>query len=226
MEVQAALQPPSAIAKKAARPVMFLYRKEGRAAFISHINVMRVFEQTFQRAGIPVAFTNGYNPKPKMEFVNPLSTGITGSREVLLADIHGGTELDESDTCAKLNLAVSEGFVFERMIAFDTDRRMTLGKHLGGSVYTISDVRDENIRMVLDEWSRQCGIGVSVAKLTIGGKPVYTAVIEGEKNPVKSLFGNDVDKFAVLSSLKMHRDSLFVGSYADGAKDFASSGLI
>ena len=160
-----------------------------------------------------------------MEF-NPLSTGITGSREVLLADIHGGTELDESDTCAKLNLAVSEGFVFERMIAFDTDRRMTLGKHLGGSVYTISDVRDENLRMVLDEWSRQCGIGVSVAKLTIGGNPVYTAVIEGEKNPVKSLFGNDVDKFAVLSSLKMHRDSLFVGSYADGAKDFASLGLI
>ncbi|HCG62366.1 MAG TPA: hypothetical protein DEZ27_00785, partial [Sphaerochaeta sp.] len=37
--------------------MLFFYRKEGRATFISHINVMRIFEQTFQRAGIPVAFT-------------------------------------------------------------------------------------------------------------------------------------------------------------------------
>ena len=212
--------------KNPSRPVMFLYRKEGRASYISHINVMRIFEQSFQRSGIPVAFTQGYTPKPKMEFVNPLSTGVSGSSEVLLVDIHGGTDLDEQQTLEKLNAKVSEGFVFERMFAFDTERRMTLSKHMGGSVYTLSDVADGHLVKVLDEWTHRCGLGVSVAKLSIDGKPVYTVVTEGEMNPIKALFGKEVDKFAVLSSMKIHREKLYRGDYADGAKDFASLGLI
>ena len=40
-------------------PVIFIYEKNDRAIYLSHINVMRIFEQTFQRAGIQVAFTQG-----------------------------------------------------------------------------------------------------------------------------------------------------------------------
>lgn len=208
------------------RPVMFFYRKEGRATYISHINVMRIFEQTFQRSGIPVAFTQGYNPKPKMEFVNPLSTGISGSSEVMLVDIHDGASLDAGETLAKLNDAISEGFVFEKMVAFDTDRRMTLSKHMGGSVYTITDVTDDEYLRILDGWVQCCGRGVSVAKLTIGGKATYTVIVEGEKNLVKTLFGAEKDKFAVLSAMRIHRESLYIGSYADGPKDYASLGTM
>jgi len=215
---------PVAESEEPSRPVLFFYRKEGRATFISHISVMRIFEQTFQRSRIPVTFTQGYNPKPKMEFVNPLSTGISGSEEVLLVDIHGGTALDAQETVKQLNSMVSEGFVFTRMIAFDTDRRMTLSKHMGGSVYTISDVRDDAYVQVLDEWTKRCGVGVSVAKLSIEGKPTYTVIMEGEKNPVKTLFGNVPDKFAVLSFMKIHRESIFIGRYGDGPVGYASVG--
>ena len=207
---------------KASRPVLFLYKKQGRASFISHINVMRIFEQAFQRAGIPVAFTKGFNPKPKMEFVNPLSTGIVGEAEVVLVDIHGGDELVEAETLAVLNSVVSEGFVFTRMIAYDTDRRITLSKHMGGSVYTISKVQDPSLVGRLDEWVHCCGVGVSVAKLTIAGDAEYTVILTGEKNPIKTLFGKDVDKFAVLSSMEIHREMLYLGSYADGPKDYSS----
>ena len=204
------------------RPVMFFYRKEGRASFISHINVMRIFEQAFQRAGIPVAFTQGYNPKPRMEFVNPLSSGITGGAEVVLVDIHGGTALDHDKTLSALGSAVPEGFVFTGMRAIDSDRRIRLSKHLGGSVYTISEVQDASLRKTLDEWAGTCGTGVSVARLVIAGDSVYTVVIDGEKNIIKTLFGKDRDKFAVLSDMKIHREMLFVGSYSNEPEDYAT----
>jgi hypothetical protein len=207
---------------KPSRPVLFFYRKEGRAAFISHIHVMRLFEQAFQRAQIPVTFTQGYNPKPKMEFVNPLSTGVTGGAEVVLVDIHGGDFLNREDTLKILNASISEGFVFTDMKAFETDRRVTLSKHMGGSIYTISHMEDAELKEKMDQWVHCCGVGVSVAKLTIGGDPTYTAIINGEKNPIKTLFGKDVDKFAVLSSMKIHRDMIFLGSYTDGPNDFTT----
>jgi len=204
------------------KPVLFFYRKEGRATFISHINVMRIFEQTFQRAGIPVAFTQGYNPKPKMEFVNPLSTGISGSAEVLLVDIHGGTALDTQRTIALLNNSVSEGFVFTSMIPFDTERRTTLSKHMGGSVYTVRNIKDHKFQEKMDEWVQCCGVGVSVAKLTVGGKPEYTVVMQGEKNPIKTLFGGEMNKFTVLSSMEIHREMLFVGTYGEEPRNYST----
>jgi radical SAM family uncharacterized protein len=207
---------------KPSRPVMFFYRKEGRATFISHIHVMRIFEQAFQRAHIPVAFTQGYNPKPKMEFVNPLSTGISGQSEVVLVDIHGGLELDYEQTLKLLNDSISEGFIFTQMKAFSTDRRVTLSKHMGGSIYTISEVSDPAIERKLEEWTNCCGVGVSVARVKVQGTYVYTAILAGEKNPVKTLFGKEIDKFAVLSSMKIHRETIYLGSYSDGLRDYTT----
>ena len=207
------------------RPVLFFYRKEGRATFISHINVMRIFEQTFQRARIPVSFTQGFNPKPKMEFVNPLSTGMSGSEEALLIDIHGGTTLDTNEVLKSLNSLVSEGFVFTDMQAIDTERRLTLAKYMGGSVYTISEVNDAQIQATLDEWAQTCGVDVSVAKLVVSGNPIYTVILKGERNLIKTLLGTTENKFALLANMKVHRDKIFVGAYKDNPDSYSAEYL-
>ena len=54
------------------------YEKTGRAVYNSHIAVMRQFEMAFQRAGLDVMFTQGFNPKPRLEFLNPISLGVYG----------------------------------------------------------------------------------------------------------------------------------------------------
>ena len=198
-----------------ARPVLFFYAKQGRATFISHINVMRIFEQTFQRAQIPVSFTQGYNPKPKMEFVNPLSTGMSGANEVLLVDIHGGATLDKTKTITALNSLISEGFVFTDLQVIDTDRRVTLSKYLGGSIYTISEVEDEQLVAILDQRVHTNSVELSVAKLTLDDKPVYKVIMAGERNLIKTLFNTKENKFTLLSKMNIHRDMLFIGEYKD-----------
>jgi len=62
--------------------VLFKFEKTGKAVFLSHINIMNVFQSAFQRASVDLEFSSGYNPKPKLEFAHPLSLGISSSYEV------------------------------------------------------------------------------------------------------------------------------------------------
>jgi radical SAM-linked protein len=60
------------------------YEKSGTAVYLSHINMMKNFELMFQRLGIDIEFTHGFNPKPRLEFMSPLPLGISGKHEVFM----------------------------------------------------------------------------------------------------------------------------------------------
>lgn len=68
-----------------AEPVRHRMRhvKRGLARFVSHIDLIHYFSRLAARARVPVAFTEGFNPKPKFEFGPALSTGIESDCEWL-----------------------------------------------------------------------------------------------------------------------------------------------
>jgi radical SAM-linked protein len=49
--------------------------------YISHLDLMRVFERALRRSGIPVSYSQGFNPHPGMVFGLPLSVGVTSEAE-------------------------------------------------------------------------------------------------------------------------------------------------
>ena len=51
--------------------------------FISHHDLMKVFERAIRRANIPIAMSRGFNPHPKLSILLALSVGIVGKDEVL-----------------------------------------------------------------------------------------------------------------------------------------------
>ncbi len=59
---------------------MFFEKKEP-AIYVSHLDLMRCFERCIRRAGIPLWYTEGFNPRPFLTFALPLSLGITGLNE-------------------------------------------------------------------------------------------------------------------------------------------------
>jgi radical SAM-linked protein len=61
------------------------FSKEGDVRFTSHHDLMRVFERALRRAALPVAFSEGHNPRPRISLPAPLSVSFQGSNEV--ADI-------------------------------------------------------------------------------------------------------------------------------------------
>lgn len=62
------------------------YTVGGKVRFLSHRDVARVMERAIKRAGIPVAYTLGYSPRPKVQYGLALSTGYESDGEYV--DIH------------------------------------------------------------------------------------------------------------------------------------------
>ena len=83
----------------------FRFAKRGRAAYLSHLDVMRTFQRAFIRAGIRIRHSEGFNPHPKMSIALPLQLGCESVCELLDASVIDGPE----DMVAALNLVLPEG---------------------------------------------------------------------------------------------------------------------
>lgn len=66
-----------------------LFEKTGRAVWISHLDLMRLFQRAFKRAGLPLTHTQGFNPRPSVSIALPLSVGVESSCELLDFDLDG-----------------------------------------------------------------------------------------------------------------------------------------
>ncbi|NPV72012.1 MAG: DUF2344 domain-containing protein [Firmicutes bacterium] len=66
--------------------IRLLFKKGEPVRFISHLDTMRAFARAMRRAGLPVAFSRGFNPHPRMVFALPLAVGATSEMDVLDVD--------------------------------------------------------------------------------------------------------------------------------------------
>ena len=179
------------------------YEKKGRAVYNSHIAVMRQFEMAFQRAGLDVMFTQGFNPKPKMEFLNPISMGVCGENELLLCELP--VSQITPDTVNVLNKALADGFNVKSIKVLPpnpTGKKISLASKMKGSVFEISDIEDDEIRGILDT---QAGSGTSDFMLERIGEGCYRVTVFGDKNIFKLLFPKEMSKFHIAGSCHIVR---------------------
>jgi radical SAM-linked protein len=89
---------PAANAAGAGRPagirVRFRFAKVGKVRFTSHRDVARLWERALRRAGLPVASTEGFSPRPKVHFGLALSTGHESLGEYLDVDLREPVDLE------------------------------------------------------------------------------------------------------------------------------------
>ena len=84
-----------------------LFEKTGNARYISHLDLMRVFQRAFKRAGLPLTHTQGFNPRPSVSIALPLSLGVESRCELLDFDLE--VPLDCGEIREKLNASLVEG---------------------------------------------------------------------------------------------------------------------
>jgi len=85
-----------------------LFEKTGRAVWISHLDLMRLFQRAFKRAGLPLTHTQGYNPRPSVSIALPLSVGVSSRCELLDFALEG-EPLSNEEICNRLNRCLVEG---------------------------------------------------------------------------------------------------------------------
>lgn len=59
------------------------FSKGEEIKYISHLDLMRAWERTLRRARIPLAYSQGFNPRPRLFFASALPLGFTGRAEML-----------------------------------------------------------------------------------------------------------------------------------------------
>ena len=64
------------------RKLRVVYSKSKEAIYLSHLDMVRVFETALARADIIVEYTKGFNPRPEIVFAHPLSVGIESTGEI------------------------------------------------------------------------------------------------------------------------------------------------
>jgi radical SAM-linked protein len=55
--------------------------KKREMVFISHLDMLRLFMRTFHKANIPLVYTQGFHPKPKLSFARALPLGTESKKE-------------------------------------------------------------------------------------------------------------------------------------------------
>lgn len=85
-----------------------LFEKTGSAVWMSHLDLMRLMQRAFKRAGLPLTHTQGFNPRPSVSIALPLSVGVESVCEILDFDLEG--ELPPMETIqTRLNAVLVPG---------------------------------------------------------------------------------------------------------------------
>lgn len=88
--------------------VRIKFEKTGMMRFIGHLDVMRYFQKAMRRAGIDIAYSEGFSPHQKMSFAAPLGIGLEGTGEYF--DIEVNSFMPSSIMTKSLNDNMVEGF--------------------------------------------------------------------------------------------------------------------
>lgn len=70
------------------------FSKKDFMVFISHLDLMRTIERAIRRANIPLSFSKGFNPRPKISFATALALGVASDGEYMDMEIDEKIDLD------------------------------------------------------------------------------------------------------------------------------------
>lgn len=158
--------------------VRAVFKKTGRAIYISHLDLMRVMQRTFKRAKLPVWFTKGYNPHIYLMFPLPLSLGVSSECEYMDfgVDIIAGVP-DYDEIKSRLNAALPVGIEIVKL--YEPKNKHT---EIGSCEYTLEFICDKcgkNIELLFDSFMSQekifiekrCKVNMKKTIVTIDIKP-------------------------------------------------------
>jgi radical SAM-linked protein len=86
-----------------------LFEKTGNAVYISHLDLMRLFQRAFKRGGLNLKHTQGFSPRAMVSIALPLSVGVESCCEILDYELVGQEELSCEEIRERLNRTMPVG---------------------------------------------------------------------------------------------------------------------
>lgn len=121
---------------EAIQRVIIEFAKDGETAYIPHLGLVEIWNKAFQRSGLPVVYTEGFNPLPRFELAQSLSLGIGSGCEIgsfMLSEERSPESIE-----AELTKSLPRGLRITRVFAYRLSRKLrreALSKYLWGNTY-------------------------------------------------------------------------------------------
>lgn len=109
------------------------FRKEGYIKYTSHLDLLRLFSRSFRMTDIELKHSEGFNPHPKMSFVQPLSLGYSSACELFEFETVEHFELDE--ILRRLNSVFPKGVFAES--CYEYNEKNTLASLVDAAGYRV-----------------------------------------------------------------------------------------
>ena len=139
-----------------------LFEKMGNAVWISHLDLMRVFQRAFRRAGIAIYHSQGYSPRAHVSMALPLPVGTESQCELLDFAFAEGAQLPLESLPAQLNAVLPAGIrvlsaweggkKLKELTYLDASLSMYETALSGGTVSEEAQAQEAQIAAMFDAW--------------------------------------------------------------------------
>lgn len=164
------------------------FTKKNYLKYISHLDLMRLFQRAFRRGHIPIKYSEGFNPQPKFSIANPLALGIESIEEYMDIDLY--KKISTKDFIEIMNEELPDGIRI--LEAKYTEDKRSISSLISWSYYEIKfmagklNSKDE-FQGLIDEWLKEDKI--IIKKIRRKGNKIT----KRDQN-IKPLIGNIVIK--------------------------------
>lgn len=111
------------------------FSKTAHMRYTGHLDLHRTWERTFRRAGLPLAYSQGFNPRPKINLASALPLGFTSDGEV--ADVWFEESLPLAEVEERLARAIPPGLKINLVKEVDL-RAATLQTEVAAAEFTVT----------------------------------------------------------------------------------------
>ncbi|HEX2988998.1 MAG TPA: TIGR03936 family radical SAM-associated protein [Chloroflexota bacterium] len=122
--------------------------------YLSHLELMRMWERVFRRAGWHLAYSQGFNPHPRFSFAVPLPVGVAGEAELLELYLDEARPLDEAAEQLRGQLPKGAGVVRVDEVP---DTAPSMQRQLVGAEYVATCPPLSSVEALRGETARMMG---------------------------------------------------------------------
>ncbi len=111
------------------------FSREKPLRFLSHLDMMRLWERALRRSDLPLRYSQGYHPRPRLSMAAPLTVGMTAEAEWMELELASSVALEE--VCERLPAQLPAGLALH-WVREASPQAPALGACLRAADYTVT----------------------------------------------------------------------------------------
>ena len=128
--------------------IIAAFQKNKEISYTSHLDVQRTLQRSFRRAELPLAYSKGFNPHPKLSFATALATGYTSSSEWFEVELD--RSIEPQTFIERVNSVLPDGMriveAFEADDSIDTLSKLIRAAKYELTVHFVAPVSEQNVK--------------------------------------------------------------------------------